>query len=163
MCGNMFAVLDTYLAILLSAGGIAYRVLAAPADPAAFPILALLVALALSTGAQVLFGLDSTSAMTRYRLLPLCGWQILLAKDAALLAILTLLVLPLNLPAGLTFLLTALAIGHFPSVSRPLPQLRWRFHGGRMISGVPLAIAGFALGFVASHGYLWLSGLSAIL
>jgi hypothetical protein len=158
---QMLSVLDTYVALLLSAGGAAYRVLAAHPDPAAFPILALLVALALSTGAQCLFGLDSAAAMTRYRLLPLRGWQVLLAKDAAVLGVLLLLVLPLSVLPGLTFGLAALAVGHFPSVAKPLPQLRWRFQGGRMISGVPQAVLGFALGFAASRGAPWLAGLAA--
>lgn len=165
---QMLSVLDTYLALALAAGGAAYRALGAHPDPAAFPIFALLVGLALSTGAQCLFGLDSAAAMARYRLLPLRGWQILLAKDAAFLGVLLLLVLPLSVLPGLTFGLTALAAGHFPSVSRPLPQLRWRFLGGRMISGVPQAVLGFALGcaasrvspwFLAAAGVAWLLSL----
>lgn len=159
---QMLSVLDIYVAILLSAGGTAYRILAPHPDTAAFPILALLVALALSTGAQCLFGLDSAAAMTRYRLLPLRGWQILLAKDTAVIGVLLLLVLPLNVPSGLTFGLTALAIGHFPSVLKPSPQLRWRFLGGRMISGVPQIVAGFALGFAVSQGLPWILPLVAV-
>jgi hypothetical protein len=158
---QVLSVLDTYVAVLLSAAGAAYGVFAARPDPAAFPILALMVALALSTGAQCLFGLDSAAGMTRYRLLPLRGWQILLAKDAAFLAVLLLLVLPLSPLPGLTFGLTALSIGHFPSVSKPLPQRRWRFLGGRVISGVPQAVLGFALGFGASQGKPWLLGVAA--
>jgi hypothetical protein len=159
---QMLSVLDTYIAILLSAGGTAYRALAASPDAAAFPILALLVALALSTGAQCLFGLDSAAGVTRYRLLPLRGWQILLAKDMAVLGVLLLLVLPLSVVPGLTFGLAALAIGHFPSVSKRLPQLRWRFMGGRMISGVPQILSSFALGFAASQGRPWFLGLAAV-
>jgi len=160
---QMLAMLDTYLALMLSLGGTAYRVLAAAPDPAAFPILALLVALALSTAAQALFGLDSGPAMTRYRILPLRGWRILLAKDAAVLAILALLAAPLDPVAGLTFGLTALAIGHFPSVMRPFAQLRWRFQGGRLLHGVPQALAAFAMGFVESQGRPWILAVAAAL
>jgi hypothetical protein len=160
---QMLSVLDTYLALALSAGGVAYRVLAVHPDPAAFPILALLVALALSTGAQCLFGLESASALARYRLLPLRGWQILLAKDVAVLGVLLLLVLPLSMLPGLTFGLTALAAGHFPSVSRRLPQRRWRFLGGRMISGVPQAVLGLALGISAWRGAPWLLAVAGFL
>ena len=53
--------------------------------------------------------------MTRYRLLPLRGWQILLAKDVAFLGVLLLLTLPLDARAGLAFGLAALAIGRYPS------------------------------------------------
>jgi hypothetical protein len=44
----------------------------------------------MSTYAQSLFGLElgSGSGMTRYHLLPLGGWEILLAKDIAFLAML---------------------------------------------------------------------------
>jgi hypothetical protein len=159
---QMLSVLDVYAALALSAGGTAYRVWGTHPDRAAFPILALLVALALSTGAQCLFGLDSAAAMTRYRLLPLRGWQILLAKDLAVLGVLLVLVLPLSVLPGMTFGLTALGIGHFASVAKPLPQKRWRFLGGRMMSGVPQAVLGFALGFTESQGKPWLAGAAAM-
>ena len=159
---QMFSVLDSYLAVSLAATGVAYRAIAIHPDPAAFPVFALLVALALSTGAQCLFGLDSAAAITRYRLLPLRGWQILLAKDAAFLGVLLLLVLPLSPVPGLTFGLTALAIGHFTSVSTPLPQVRWRFLGGRMISGVPQAILSLVFGVAASRGAPWLLGAAGL-
>lgn len=143
---QMFSVLDTYIALLLSLGGSAYRFLSPHPDPDAFPILALLVALALSTYAQSLFGLDSASGATRYRLLPLRGWQILLAKDIAFLGVLLVLVLPLSPWPGLTSGLAALAIGHFPSVRLQLHLERWRFCSGRLAFGTAQVLAGIALG-----------------
>jgi hypothetical protein len=80
---QLLAVLDVYIAVLLSLAGSLYRFLTPHPDAGAYPILAMLVALALSTCAQVLFRLDGGPGATRYRLLPLRGWQILLAKDAA--------------------------------------------------------------------------------
>lgn len=148
---QMFSVLDTYIALLLAVAGCAYRFLFHAPDPAAFPIFALLAALALSTYAQCLFGLDSGSALTRYRLLPLPPWQILLAKDIAYLAILLILVAPLSAAAGLTSGLVALAIGHYSSVRRRSPQYRWRFTGGRVIVGVPQIVLGFGLGVAAQQ------------
>lgn len=143
---QMLSVLNVYIALLLSAGGALWRLVGRHPDPMAFPILALLVGLALSTYAQCLFGLDAaSSALTRYRLLPLAGWQILLAKDAAFLAILLLLVLPLAPGPGLTFGLTALAIGHWPSLSAPAPQHRWRFTGHRLFPAVVQALAALIL------------------
>jgi hypothetical protein len=159
---QMLSVLDTYIALALTVAGSAFRVLAESPDPAAFPILSLLVALALSTGAGCLFGLESNSALTRYRLLPLRGWQILLAKDTALLAVLFVLLLPLSILPGLTFGFATLGIGHFASLRR-LPQLRWRFLGGRVITGVPQALVGFGLGFAeAQHGWPFAAGAAAI-
>lgn len=157
---QMLSVLDTYIALLLSIAGCAYRFFFHAPDPAAFPIFALLVALALSTYAQCLFGLDSGSALTRYRLLPIPRWRIVLAKDIAYLAILLMLVAPLSVIAGLTWGLIALAIGRYSSVRRRSPQFRWRFTGGRVIVGVPQGILGFALGLAAqqtSAAFLWIA------
>jgi hypothetical protein len=97
-------------------------------------ILSLLVVLAMSTYALCLFGLDTDSSFTRYHLLPLRGWQILLAKDAAYLLLILILVLPLAPLSGLAAGLMALAVGHKPSVEQPVPQHRWRFTGGANIS-----------------------------
>lgn len=144
---QMLSVLDTYIALLLSVGGTLYRFLTPHADAAAFPIFAILVALALSTIAQSLFGLDSAAGATRYGLLPLARRQILLAKDIAFLGVLVVLVLPLSLLPGLTFGLVALAIGHFPSVRLHLPQQRWRFASGRVIFGAAQIVVGIALAF----------------
>jgi hypothetical protein len=146
---QMLTLLDTYIALLLAIAGCAYRFLFHAPDPAAYPIFALLIALALSTYAQCLFGLDSSSALTRYRLLPLPLWQILMAKDIAYLAILVVLVAPLSMTVGLTSGLVALAIGRYSSVHRRNPQYRWRFTGGRVIIGVPQSVLGFGLGFAA--------------
>jgi len=152
---EMLSLLDAYLALLLSAAGTGYRVLAAHPDSEAFPILALLVALALSTSAQCLFGLESDSGVSRYRLLPLGGWQILLAKDIAHLGVLLLLVLPVAPGPGLTFEFVALAIGHFPSTSRPTPQRRWRFTSGRLVFGVGQVVFGCMIGLAEHQQGSW--------
>ncbi len=54
---EMLSLLDPYAAALLSIGGGAYRIWGTNPDPAAFSIMSLLVALAMSTCAQSLFGL----------------------------------------------------------------------------------------------------------
>jgi hypothetical protein len=148
---EMLSLLDPYAALLLSIGGGAYRLFGAHPDPEAFAIIGLLVALTMSTYAQSLFGLElgSGSGMTRYRLLPLGGWEILLAKDIAFLAVLFVLLLPLDPGPGLTFGFVALALGHHSSVLLELPQQRWRFTGGRLLPvGAVQAMGGMALGFV---------------
>ncbi len=86
--------------------------------------------LALSTCAQTLFGLDGDGGMTRYRLLPVPGWQILAAKDAPFLSVSVLLTLPLSPVSGLAAALSALAMGHRASVTRHGNQMRWRFSSG---------------------------------
>jgi hypothetical protein len=86
--------------------------------------------LALSTYSQTLFGLDGEGGMTRYRLLPVPGWQILAAKDVPFLLASVLVTLPLAPVAGLAAALVALAMGHYVSVTRYSPQMRWRFSSG---------------------------------
>lgn len=147
---QMFKVLDTYLAILIAIGGYLYRLFYTAPDPAAYPIFSLLIALALSTYAQCLFELDSQSARTRYRLLPVRPREILLAKDAAFLGLLLLLTLPLSPVAGMTFGFAALAIGHFPALRRNA-QYRWRFLGGRFVIGTAQVAFGASLGLAAAN------------
>ena len=156
------SLLDPYAAALLSVGGAAYRIFGAHPDPAAFTIIGLLVALALSTSAQSLFGLDGDAGVTRYRLLPVSGWEILLAKDVALLAILFVLLLPLDPWPGMTFGLVALAFGHHSSVLLELPQQRWRFASGQLPFGAMQTAAGMAVGFEEHQQGLWVLALAAV-
>jgi len=168
---QMLTVLDTWVAILLSTGAAVWRVLDRHADPEALPILAILIALALSTYAQSLFGLDTPSGHTWYRASPLSGWKILLAKDAAFLGVLLVLLLPVSELTGLTFGLTALAVGHIPSVALRLPVERWRFTGGRVlyaflqvIPAIMLSLAVRQIGpvFLAPALALWAVSLAVL-
>jgi hypothetical protein len=159
---EMLSLLDPYAAALLSLGGGAYRIFAAHPDPAAFTIISLLVVLAMSTSAQSLFGLDIDSGVTRYRLLPLSGWEILLAKDMAFLTILFVLLLPLDLWPGMTFGLVALAFGHHSSVLLELPQQRWRFASGNLPFGAMQTAAGMAVGFEEHQQGWWVLALAAM-
>jgi len=145
---EMLSLMDPYAAALLSVGGGAYRIFAAHPDPAASTIMGLLTALALSTCGQSLFGLDLESGVARYHVLPLRGWEILLAKDIAFLAILLVLLLPLDPWPGLTFGLVALAVGHKSSVLLELPQQRWRFASGNIAFGAMQTAAGLGIGFL---------------
>jgi hypothetical protein len=164
---QMFSVLDTWVAILLSLGGTLARVRHIPGAATGMSIL---VALALSTWAQCLFSLDDRGGVSRYRLLPLAGWRILLAKDAAFLGLLLLLSLPLDPAAAMAFGLVALAVGRYPAVRMRLPVERWRFTGGRVLFGVLQAALGAAAAEHVAAGLplaaavylasLWLGGKS---
>jgi hypothetical protein len=146
---EMLSVMDPYAGALLSLGGGAYRFFAPHPDPSASAIMSLLVALSLSTYAQSLFGLELGSGVTRYHLLPLAGWQILLAKDLAFLALLLVLLLPLDIAPGMTLGFIALAVGHHSSLMLDLPHVRWRFTGGRLLFVTVLQlVGGMALGFM---------------
>jgi hypothetical protein len=126
---EMLSTLDFYCGLLLSVGALIFRAKGTLPPDAFFP-LTMLVMLTLSSYAQSLFGLDGDGGLTRYRLLPLAGWQILAAKDAAFLLVSVVLCLPLAPMAGLAAALTALAVGHAASVNQRSEQTRWRFSTG---------------------------------
>jgi Zn-dependent protease len=111
---------------------------------------AFLIGIALSTRAQSPFGLDGGSGLTRLRLLPMRGWQILLWKDAAYLGVQLLLTAGLNPASGVAFGLAAIAFGRYPAIRIRLPQQRWRFATGRVWHGVLQGVAGAMLGLNAA-------------
>jgi hypothetical protein len=160
---HILSTLDLYAALMLCLAGTAYRFLGNAPQAEAFPILALIVALALSTYAQQNFGLDGSAGLARYRLLPLACWQLLLAKDAAYLLVMGVLVLPLGFVPGMTFSLMALAIGRYPSLRMMHAQTAWRFTRGDIRFGVLQVIAG-GLAALANIrvSYWFLAGVVAV-
>ena len=146
---EMLATLDFYCALLLSVTALLFRALGPPMPREALLALSVLVVLALSSYAQCLFGLDGRGGLSRYHLLPLRGWQILAAKDAAFLVIVVPLLLPVAPVAGLGAAMVALAVGHEPSVSRLRLQPRWRFSTG---ASVMLGLGQAALMAMAAAG-----------
>jgi hypothetical protein len=127
---EMFSTLDFYCALLLSASAGAYRFAGRALPAEARLAMTVLVVVALSSYAQCLFGLDGAGGWSRYRLLPVSGWQILAAKDAAFLLVAVALAAPLAPLAGTGAALVALAMGRRSSVEDPRPQTRWRFSAG---------------------------------
>jgi hypothetical protein len=160
--------LDFYCALSWAAVAAIVRVTGKLPPEARVP-MSMVVIFALSTIALNSFGLDGDAGMNRYRLLPVSGWKILLAKDAAFLLIAVLLTLPLSPMAGLSAALTALAIGHYDSVTLRHQETRWRFRTsesfGRSIfqvillimagTGGPIALA---LATVCYAGSTWWFG-----
>lgn len=134
---ELLSTLDLYCALVLGLCSLAYRVFGPPLPAQALIYMPVLVVLALSSYAQCLFGLDGAGGLSRYRLLPLGGWQILAAKDAAFLLVtlplFLLLASPAAMGAGLAAALVALAAGHGPSVRQTRPQTRWRFSTGSSV------------------------------
>ncbi len=143
---EMLATLDPYVAAVLACLTIAYRAWAKSPNPSALQIMSLVTAVAMSTSAQVLLGLDGAGA-ERYRLVPIRGWQILLAKDLAYLVLLMILVAPLDFMSGLFAGMAALVIGHHRSVFQPAAQARWRFTSGALFpDGVLQMVVLFGVG-----------------
>jgi hypothetical protein len=121
----------------LSLAAAGYRLFSTRVDSEAFFGVSVLVVLALSTIAQALLALDGPSGFVRYQLMPLRGWQVLLAKDLPLLGIAVLFTASLSPLTALSSMLAALAVGHHPSVVKPRQQRRWRFASG---AGIELSI-----------------------
>jgi hypothetical protein len=160
---HILSTLDLCAALMLCLAGIAYRLFDKAPQVEAFPMLALVVALALSTYAQQAFGLDGSAGLVRYRLLPLAGWQLVLANDAAYLLVVGVLVLPLGFVPGMTFSLMALAIGRYPSLRMMQAQRAWRFTRGEVRFGVAQIIIGGLAGLGSVRVSSWfLAGASMI-
>jgi hypothetical protein len=130
---EILSTLDFYCALILSLSAIGFRVARVAMPAETYMGMTLLVVLALGSYAQSLFGLDGEGGLSRYRLLPLRGWQLLAAKDAAFLLVALALTLPLAPLVGVGAACVALAIGHSPSVHQPRRQSRWRFSTGASI------------------------------
>jgi hypothetical protein len=134
---EILSTLDFYCALILSLSAVGFRLAKVAMPPEALMAMTVLVVLALASYAQCLFGLDGEGGISRYRLLPVKGWQLLAAKDAAFLLAAVVLTLPLAPFVGAGAACVALAIGHAPAVTQPRAQTRWRFStGGSIGNGV---------------------------
>jgi hypothetical protein len=142
---EILSTLDFYCALILSMAVLAYRAFGPALPREAFLAMTVLVVGALSGYAQCLFGLDGEGGLSRYRLLPVRGWQLLLAKDAAFLAVAILLTLPLGVLPGIGAALVALAVGHAPAVEHPRPQTRWRFSTGGALGNGAIQLVALAM------------------
>lgn len=136
---QVLSVLDLYLAGLLSGITAFMRLTGVDLPQHGLMILTALVVLALSSYTLSLFGPDVSSGLSRYRLLPLRGWQLLLSKDLAVLLVSLPLLAPLQAMPGLGATLVALAIGHRASVRVARMQSRWRFSRGAPFLPIGLA------------------------
>ena len=150
---EVLSTLDFYVALLLSVSAAAFRIAGKLPDEGRL-LLSVLILLALSSYSQCLFGLDGEGGLSRYRLLPLSGWKILAAKDAAFLSIAVLLVLPLAPLAGAGAAMVCAALGHAPSVQERREQVRWRFSTGvslyfGLLQVLLMAAAGAAIEFTS--------------
>jgi len=123
---QLLSTLDFWVAMVIAVPALAARASGLLPRESLVPV-ALILMLALSTCAQSLFGLDGESGMTRYRLLPAPGWQILASKDIAFLLTATILCLPFSALCGSAAALAGLAVGHGGSVLRIRQESRWRF------------------------------------
>ena len=157
--------LDFWCSALVSALALGFRAAGLLPAEALLP-MTIVVMLAFSTYSQTFFGLDGEGGMTRYRLLPVPGWQILAAKDVPFLLSAVLMTLPLAPAAGFAAALSALAIGHHASVIHHSGQMRWRFSSGVsfatsifqvvVMTATAAAVHAFPLLLIlCAGGYVW--------
>lgn len=126
---GLLTTLDFYCALVPAVAAVGYRLAGLlPAD-AHLPGTCI-VLLCISTPSQALFGLDGRGGLTRYRLMPLAGWRILLAKDIAFLLAAIALAAALSPFDAACGALVALALGRKASLYENKPQLRWRLQSG---------------------------------
>ena len=163
---EMLSTLDFYAGMVMAVPALFFRLRGSLPKEALLP-LTLLVLLIISTHAQCLLGLDGASGWTRYRLLPIAGWQILVAKDVAFLLVASLFTLALSPIAGLSGALMALAVGHRASVAQLQEQARWRFQtsssfGGSLVQMILMILAATGTAyasplvlFVSAASYAW--------
>lgn len=138
-------VLDAYLAGAIALATLVFQITSPAPDPAMRGPLTFIVVLALSTHGQCLLAQDGPEGLRRFRLLPLRGWHILLAKDLAHLALLALLVAPLSPVQGLAAGMLSLAAGHHASVHDPEPMRPWRFCVAASLGCSALQVGGMLL------------------
>jgi hypothetical protein len=149
---QLLTTLDFYCALIVGGAALGYR-LAGLLPPEAYLPGTLLTTLAISTCAQTLFGLDGRPGITRYRLLPLRGWQILLAKDAAYMLVSVALTLSLAPLAGVAAALAALATARKPAIHENRAQIRWRLQAGTNFGNAIFQILAIIGAATAVHLY----------
>lgn len=149
--------LDLYCALLLSIPALVLRWRGQLPTESHIPLTGLELVI-LSTMALTLFGLDGAGGRTRYALLSLPAWQVLLAKGIAYLLLVAAATLPLAPVGGLAGGLVALGVGQWHAVQRPLPQARWRFRASApfAVSMAQMVLSILAFGLVTQLGPGWI-------
>jgi hypothetical protein len=177
--------LDFYCALLIAVPAAYLRFVTGELPADSHAPLTMVIIVMMSTMALTLFGLDGESGLTRYRLLPVSGWRILLSKGLAYLALVLLVTLPLSPVGGVAGGLLALAIGQWYAVRRLTPppvtgakrnrprvllaqgridgavlcaQSRWRFRASSPFAASLGQMLGALAGFavVTQLGAVWL-------
>ncbi len=145
--------LDFWLALVLAVASTLYRFLYSKAQPEAFPVLAMMIVLALSTLAQNLFSLDGVGGRLRWGLSPVRGYRLLLRKGAILIAVTAVLTIGLEPVGAMAGMMAALAVGHHFSVLSPVDSPPWRFTMGQFFPfGFIQVIAMFSCGIASARG-----------
>ncbi|HKV81419.1 MAG TPA: hypothetical protein VJP02_24945 [Candidatus Sulfotelmatobacter sp.] len=153
---QILSTLDFWLAGFLSCAFLLYRLLAGDVPTEAKTVFSLLVVLALSSVAQTFFALDGLQGLIRYQVLPVRGWQVLVAKALAWLTIVLVLTAPLSSRVGLSAALAVLPFGCWATVSHRNSQRRWRFASCPTLwSSVAVVVALLSTGVAVFRISIW--------
>ena len=156
----IFTTLDFYVAGLLSASTVAVRMNELTIPPDGLMIITVLFVLTFSNYTQSLFGRDGSRGLSRYRLLPISGWEVLITKDIAIIFATLPLLGPLELGPGFSSILILMSFGHYISIRHPNFGKAWRFSPGTPFLYRGLLQIGVVSGTVA---VVFLYGLSFLL
>lgn len=148
---QLVTTLEFWLTLVLGVAANVYRFVAKEFPPEAGLMISLLIILAFASLTACLFGMDRDPAMTRYALLPVPGWLILLSKDVAVLAVVLVLTAMLAPLAALAATLITLALGHSRSVSERSLSAPWRFSPGASIGFGVMQLLAIAFAGAASR------------
>lgn len=161
---EMLHVLDPYAGLAMMATGAFYRFVRPNPEPDGVFGITMLTVLAVSTYGQQLFALDWHRGLARYRLMPVAGWEMLLAKDVAFLMIMVPLIAPLAVVPGVAAAFAVLASGHPVSIVAAKAQARWRFiAGGSFAATLMQTIAMFGAGSLTYRGSTWVLAVCAMI
>jgi len=157
---ELLNLLDPYVALLFSVSTIVYRLIRPAMEVEARITMSLVVIVALSTCAQCLFALDAGPGLDRYRLMPIRGWRVLVAKHTALAMIALPLTLPIHPIAPIAGLLVSLGFGNHMAVTSPKLHTRWSLTAGSLIPGLFQSGAIVAAGLNATREPIWIAAFT---
>lgn len=152
---QLFSTLDVYAGGIMALLATGFRAAGRMPDEAMLPAT-LLSLLLMSTGAQSLFGLDG-GGLVRYRLMPLRGWQILVAKGTGFGVIGVLITLGLAPVAGFCAVCMMLAVGHFASVVHPRPERAWTLQTSPSLGSSLVQIAAMIAAGIGASRLPWVA------
>ena len=150
---QIIASLEFWMALLLSCSCAAYKIFVATLHERAGFMIGLLVVLAFASYSACIFGLDGEAGVTRYKLLPLPGWAVLVSKTAALSLAVGLLTIHLALLPCLAGMLVVAAVSQIAAIVERTDQVRWRFSSGPTLRMGFLQLPALGLGFGGT--YYW--------
>ena len=131
--------LDWHLALFLSVSTAMARLIGISMPPSGLVILSVLLILSVLNYTQSLFANDGSSGLSRFAILPITGRIVLAIKNLSIMSVASVLLLPMNVPVGISALSVLLSISRKASIEDRRFVQMWRFSPG--ISFLPKGLA----------------------